>query len=305
MLTDYQKIRNAIEQALKAGKSNFIIYPYGEYGALTKQILNDSFGIKETCIIDNHLSEFNGSIKSLSDFQKDEREYTVLFTCANPVVYEEVLDNLGQYFEQHEVVEIFDIRSCNSRENSADLNGGGVKANCGKYSYGPLCNLCDDKSNLLHLVEEIGAFSSFAHGATVVVNHPLNTISTHPFLYWDMPNTGGYFPDVPHRTEIRKIKKSRIGNDVWLGQNVIITNGANVGNGVIAAAGAVITKDVPDYAVVAGVPARIIRYRYSPEQICALNKIAWWDWPDEKIKEYYDDFFEDVDVFIRKHENDG
>ena len=72
----------------------------------------------------------------------------------------------------------------------------------------------------------------------------------------------------------------------------------------IAAAGAVITKDVPDYAVVAGVPARIIRYRFSTEQIEALNKIAWWDWPDEKIRECYDDFFENVDEFIRKHGND-
>lgn len=61
MYTDYQKIRSAIEQALNAGKSNFIIYPYGEYGAMTKQILNDSFGIKEAGIIDNHLSQFNSS----------------------------------------------------------------------------------------------------------------------------------------------------------------------------------------------------------------------------------------------------
>ncbi len=181
---------------------------------------------------------------------------------------------------------------------------GGVESHCGKYSYGPLCTMCNDKSSPLQLVEEIGAFSSFAYGATVVVNHPVDAISTHPFLYWDVPNNTNYFPGVLHRKEIRKIRKSRIGNDVWLGHNVIITNGANIGNGVIAAAGAVITKDVPDYAVVAGVPARIIRYRFSTEQIEALNKIAWWDWPDEKIRECYDDFFENVDEFIRKHGND-
>lgn len=72
--------------------------------------------------------------------------------------------------------------------------------------------------------------------------------------------------------------RSRIGNDVWLGRNVIVTNYANIGNGVIAGAGTIITKDVPDYAFVVGAPARIIRYRYSPEEIAALNKIAWWDW---------------------------
>lgn len=80
------------------------------------------------------------------------------------------------------------------------------------------------------------------------------------------------------------MKKSVIGHDVWIGKNVIISNGANIGNGVIAAAGAVITKDVPDYAIVGGVPARIIRYRYTPEQIGTLNRIQWWNWTDDEKK---------------------
>ena len=100
---------------------------------------------------------------------------------------------------------------------------------------------------------------------------------------------------------ILKCKKSIIGNDVWLGRNVIITNGANIGNGVIAAAGAVITKDIPDYAVVAGVPARIIRYRYTAEQIEHLNQIKWWDWTDEEIIERQDDLSLPIDEFIRKY----
>ena len=98
-----------------------------------------------------------------------------------------------------------------------------------------------------------------------------------------------------------KNDKVVIGNDVWLARNVIITNGAKIGNGVIAAAGAVITKDVPDYAVVAGVPARVIRYRYNPEQIKALNKIAWWDWSDDEIRERFDDFYLPIDDFIKKY----
>ncbi len=84
---------------------------------------------------------------------------------------------------------------------------------------------------------------------------------------------------------------------------MIITNGANIGNGVIAGAGAIITKDVPDYAVVLGVPARIVRYRYTKEQIEKLNKIAWWDWPDEVIRKRYDDFYIGIDDFIKKYEN--
>lgn len=70
---------------------------------------------------------------------------------------------------------------------------------------------------------------------------------------------------------------------------------------MIAGACAVITKDVPDYAVVLGVPARIVRYRYTSEQINKLNKIAWWNWPDELIWERYDDFYIEIDQFIDKY----
>ncbi len=88
-----------------------------------------------------------------------------------------------------------------------------------------------------------------------------------------------YFEGIqPKREKLTIRGRSKIGNDVWLGRNVIVTNYVNIGKGVIADAGTIITKDVPDYAVVVGTPARIIRYRYSPEEIEALNKIAWWDW---------------------------
>lgn len=67
MFTDYQRICSAIRQALDLGRNNFIIYPYGEYGVMTKQILNDSFGIKEAAIIDNRLAAYNVNIKTLSE----------------------------------------------------------------------------------------------------------------------------------------------------------------------------------------------------------------------------------------------
>lgn len=261
---------------------------FGEYGMMAKKILNECFGVHEEYIIDNKLAQFNPNIKSLDFFQgKDTSAYMVLLTNANPSVHKEIRQMVSAFFESKNIIDIFPAKET-EKENESNK--------CGKYSYGTLCNS--------KLVDSIGSFSSFANGAVVVPNHPVTAISTHPFLYWDIPGYGGYFPGVAHRTQIRKIKKSRIGNDVWLGQNVIITNGADIGNGVIAAAGAVITKDVPDYAIVAGVPARIIRYRYTPEQIQALNEIAWWDWPDEKIRKYYEDFFEDVDVFIKKHKDD-
>ena len=110
-----------------------------------------------------------------------------------------------------------------------------------------------------------------------------------------------YVPGIKPKGVVKTLKRIEIGNDVWLGRNVIITNGSNIGNGVIAGAGAVITKDVPDYAVVVGVPARIIRYRYTEKQIKKLNKIAWWNWSDDVIRERYNDFFIGIEEFIDKY----
>ncbi len=297
-MTDYQKIRDAIERSLNSEKSNFIIYPYGEYGVLAKRILNDSFGIVEDYVIDNRLSQYNSSIKNLDFFKElDSSKYTVLFTCANPDIYDEALQPLKQFFDADQIIDIF---SSNFEE----------RVTCrGKYSYGPLCDHW--------LVESVGAFCSFAEGTDVVENHAVGYISTHPFLYlggiadtirekrWDeWRGSEIYFEGVAPKGENYKLKRIHVGNDVWLGKNVLITNSADIGNGVIAGAGAVITKDVPDYAVVAGSPARIIRYRYTQEQIIALNRIAWWNWSDEKIRECYDDFFEEVEVFINKHKDD-
>ncbi len=176
----------------------------------------------------------------------------------------------------------------------------------GKYSYGPLCDN--------FLVESVGSFTSISLGADVVPNHAIEYISTHPFLfsgcegdrhqepYESYSAKSWYFPGVKPHGSIPKTKKIRIGSDVWIGKNVIITNGSNVGNGAIIGAGTVVTRDVPDYAVVVGVPGKVIRYRYTPEQIKALNRIQWWDWDDDVIRAAYEDFYGSIDDFIFKHD---
>lgn len=179
--------------------------------------------------------------------------------------------------------------------------------NIGKYSSGPIC--CNHP-----LIKSIGAFCSFAEGVCVHGNHPMNYISTHPFLYKGSPNdpiegvlpyedyqeAPWFFEGVHPKGKIEQ-RRICIGNDVWLGRNVVIVNYSNIGNGVIAGAGTIITKDVPDYAIVVGVPARIIKYRYNQAQIKALNQIKWWNWSDEEILSRYDDFYMDIDSFIEKY----
>lgn len=299
-------IKECIEKQVKLNHKKFILYPFGERGILIKKILNECYGINEEIIIDNHLSKYNKNIKEISYLKEiDWRKYIVLITSENPDSYDDIRKEIRKYVLEENIVDLFEKKKINSTETKV-----------GKYSYGPLCDHA--------LVESVGAFCSFAAGTDVVSNHAVNYISTHPFLYngidkenhclrgapwWkineemekDMLSAPEYFSNVEPKGKRDKFKRICIGNDVWLGRNVLITNGANIGNGVIAGAGAVITKDVPDYAVVAGVPARIIRYRYTEEQIDKLLKISWWDWPDEKIRMNYDDFYLDIEEFIGKH----
>ena len=82
-----------------------------------------------------------------------------------------------------------------------------------------------------------------------------------------------------------------IGNDVWIGANVVILPGVTVGDGAILAAGAIVTKDVEPYAIVGGVPAKKLRYRFPQVVREALLASAWWEWSQEKIEEHIELFF--------------
>ncbi len=92
-----------------------------------------------------------------------------------------------------------------------------------------------------------------------------------------------------------------IMNDCWIGKGSTILSGVTVGNGAVVASGAVVTKDVPPYAIAAGNPAQVIGYRFSKEQIDALNEIRWWNWSEDKIFSNLNDLYGDIDNFITKH----
>jgi len=118
---------------------------------------------------------------------------------------------------------------------------------------------------------EIGRYCSIANDVVIAPsNHPVTNFSTHPISY-DVDN----FPD--------KNTKTVIGNDVWIGTRAIIKRGVKIGNGAVIASGAVVTKDVEPYAIVAGVPATIIRYRFDEETIKELLATEWWNFPKEKL----------------------
>lgn len=125
----------------------------------------------------------------------------------------------------------------------------------------------------------IGSFCSIASNAAIGPSqHPLNFLSTHPFQYLK------YEKLIPkQKIMFISSRPVTVGNDVWIGANVIIMDGLKIGDGAVIGANAVVTHDVPPYAIVGGIPARIIRYRFEPEIIKKLLALQWWNLPDEQI----------------------
>jgi acetyltransferase-like isoleucine patch superfamily enzyme len=161
----------------------------------------------------------------------------------------------------------------------------------GKYSYGYEQFFYDSV-----LLEKIGAFCSIAKNVTITgMNHPTTYITTNPILYY---KSRGFITE--NKLELIDELKNRkviIQNDVWIGSNVTILPSVKIGNGAIVGAGSVITKDVPDYAIVVGIPAKIVKYRFEEEQISILNQSAWWEWSDDRIKKFIDKFTNTDDFF--------
>ena len=131
----------------------------------------------------------------------------------------------------------------------------------------------------------IGKFCSIACGAKFLfnsANHTLSSLSTYPFpIFFD--EWGLEKSDVAAAWDRKG--DIVIGNDVWIGYEAVILAGVTIGDGAVIGARAVVTKDVPPYAIVGGVPARVIRSRFPEETVKALLRLKWWDWPAEQIQE--------------------
>ena len=110
-----------------------------------------------------------------------------------------------------------------------------------------------------------------------------------------------FLDGVEHIDKISRKGTVIIQNDVWVGHGATIMAGVTLHNGCVVAAQAVVTKDVPPYAIVGGNPARILRYRFDQEVIAGLQKIAWWDWPEHLQRKYRMDFVLPAEEFVKKH----
>jgi phosphonate metabolism protein (transferase hexapeptide repeat family) len=135
----------------------------------------------------------------------------------------------------------------------------------------------------------VGKFCSIAaHTRINPGNHPLERVALNHFTYRSSAYDLG--PDDPDFFDWRRGFRCVLGHDVWIGHGAIVLPGRSVGNGAAVAAGAVVTHDVPAFAIVVGTPAKILRYRFTPEIVAALERIAWWDWPHGRLKQAMTDF---------------
>ncbi len=135
----------------------------------------------------------------------------------------------------------------------------------------------------------IGKFCSIACGAKFLftsARHARMSLSTYPFPIF-FEEWGLNVHDVTTAWDNRG--DITIGNDVWIGYEAVIMSGITIGDGAIIGARAVVTRDVPPYAVMGGVPAKVLRKRFSDDVISTLLKTAWWNWPEEKIKKHIRD----------------
>lgn len=150
---------------------------------------------------------------------------------------------------------------------------------------------------------EVGKFANIASQVRInPTNHPFWRATLHHFSYRSVSHFMADDDD-PEISDWRGQKRVVIGPDVWMGHGAIILPGVSVGTGAIIGAGSVVTKNVADYTIVAGNPAKLIRRRVNEDVEAALKRIAWWDWSREQLIAALDDFRKlDAEAFAKKYD---
>lgn len=176
------------------------------------------------------------------------------------------------YLVTHKFVSNFSLIDVDSSIEKSTIINSGVKVlstKIGEYSY------VSKNSVVSHAV--IGRFVSIGPNVKIGMGiHPTKFISTSPIFY---SVSNPLRVKLVKQTTVEEYRETIIGNDVWIGVDAIIIDGVKIGNGAVVGANSVVTKDVPPYAIVGGVPARILKYRFDRDIIDILEKKKWWNMP--------------------------
>ncbi len=174
----------------------------------------------------------------------------------------------------------------------------GARTKVAESSFGDYSYVVND-SDIIYAT--IGKFCSIAaHTRLNPGNHPLDRVMLSHVGY--RSSAYGLGPDDPGFFDWRRSSPVTLGHDVWIGHGAVVLPGVTVGTGAAVGAGAMVTKDVPPFAVVVGNPGRVLRMRFSDAVIADLLRIAWWDWPHERIGAAMADFRTlGAEAFCRRH----
>lgn len=165
----------------------------------------------------------------------------------------------------------------------------------GDYSY------CDRYADIANAT--IGKFANIASFTRIgATDHPLHTAACHHFLY----RSADYFDDVENDPDFfahRQSRRAYIGHDTWLGHGAMIKPEVTVHDGAVVAAGALVTRNVAPYTIVAGSPAKVLRLRQPANIAERLIALAWWDWPHDDLRGALDDFRKlSAEAFLERYE---